>query len=260
MPGFDDALLRACRDQTIQNREQPVYGLVTAKVDRIEDDGTYRLKFHGMNGQDDDDQSAPARVMMPMAGTRRGIHFFPEKGDEVIVGFQVGDTNTPIILGAVWNRDDPPPNQAQQSASNNIRTIVSRSNHELTFDDTAGAEKITLKSQAGHQVVLDDAPGRAKITVSTPGGRSVVLDDTPPGSIAIETPTCQITLQDPGTLSIEAAVAINLSAPTITISGTSITITSASGSTMIDGQVFLLHTHMTPNNQIPNMTGIVTPA
>jgi phage baseplate assembly protein gpV len=253
-----DALARALAPQSAQNREQKVFGLVTARVDRIEDDGTYRLKLFGMNGQDDDDHSAPARVMMPMAGGGRGIHFFPEPGDEVVVGFQTGDTNIPIILGGVWNRDDKPPDQAKQSAQNDVRTIVSRSGHELTLDDTAGSEKVTLKSQGGQTVVLDDAPGRAKITISTDAGRTIELDDTPPGKISIRTPSCQITLGEPGALKIEATTSITLSAPVITLGGTAVSVGGGAGSTMIDGAPFKLHTH-TPLVSVPGVTGPVGP-
>lgn len=244
MADHDDPLARALAPQTYQSREQKVHGLVTAKVDKIEDDGTYRLKFHGMNGQDDDDQSAPARVMMPMAGGKRGFHFFPEKGDEVVVAFHVGDTNNPIILGAVWNKNDKPPDQAKQSADNNIRTVVSRSGHELTFDDTAGSEKVTLKSQSGHTVVLDDSPTGPKLTLQSSGGRTVVLDDTPPGKITIETPTCQLTLSDAGgTVTVAATAAINLNAPVISLNGTMVNLGGSPGSATIEGVPFRLHTH-----------------
>lgn len=244
MGDHDDFLVRAYAPQTYQNREGRVHGLVTAKVEKIEDDGTYRLKFHGMNGQDDDDHSAPARVMMPMAGGKRGLHFFPEKGDEVVVGFHVGDTNNPIILGAVWNKNDKPPDQAKQSADNNVRTIVSRSGHELTFDDTPGSEKVTVKTQGGHSIVLNDAPMSPQVTIASNGGRTVVLDDTPPGKLSIQTLTCQITLSDAGgTVSIEATAAINLNAPSISLNGTAVSIGGGAGTAMIDGAPFKLHTH-----------------
>ena len=234
-----DALTRAFAPQSAQSREQRVQGLVTARVEKIEDDGTYRLKFFGMNGQDDDDLSAPARVMMPMAGAKRGIHFLPEPGDEVVVGFQVGDTNTPIILGALWNGGSKPPEQAKQSSRNNVRTIVTRSGHELTFDDTEGAEKVTVKSKGGHSIVLDDAPAAPKVTVSTKLGKSVVMDDTPPGKLSVTTPTCQMVLTDPGELSISATAKITLSAPVITLSAVTIGLNAAA----IEGVAFTTHVH-----------------
>jgi phage baseplate assembly protein gpV len=251
-----DALARAFGPQTSQNREQRVHGIVTARVDKIEEDGTYRLKFFGMNGQDDDDHSAPARVMMPMAGGKRGMHFFPEPGDEVVVGFQVGDTNTPIILGAVWNRDSQPPDQAKQSAQNDIRTIVTRSGHELTFDDTSGAEKITIKSKGGHSIELDDAPASPKMTLSTKLKHTIVLDDTPPGKILIQSPTCQVTMAEPGVITIQATASITLSAPMISLNGAAVGLGSGAGTATIDGMPFKLHTH-TGGTIPPGNTGPV---
>jgi phage baseplate assembly protein gpV len=241
MSAFNDPLGCLLRPQTFQNREQKVASVLTATVERIEDDGTYRLRFFGMNPEEgEDDTSARARVMMPMAGERRGIHFFPEPGDEVVVGFQDGDTNTPIILGSVWNNAAPPPNQAKQSPDNHLRTIVSRSGHEVTFDDTPGSEKVTIKSQAGHTIELDDAPGRSKITMSShAGARRVVLDDTPPGGISLQTLTCEVSLREPGTIAVQSAVSIALNAPLVTINGIP----------------FLFHTHGAPTPT----TGPVTP-
>jgi phage baseplate assembly protein gpV len=254
-----DALARAFAPQSQQNREQRVHSIVTARVEKIEDDGTYRLKFFGMNGSDDDDHSAPARVMAPMAGGGRGIHFFPEPGDEVVVAFQNGDTNNPVILGGVWNRGSAPPSQAKQGSRNDIRTIVTRSGHELTFDDTSGAQKVTVKSQGGHSIVLDDSPASPKITMSSSRGRSVVLDDTLPGTLSIRTPTCQITLAEPGVVSIQATTSILLSAPTLTLASTNLTLVSAAGTTMIDGVPFRLHTHTGGTLTPALITGPVVP-
>src|SRR5262245_6538242 len=123
-------------DQNEKRRDRPLHGIVTAKVSGRMADGTYELAYLSMGG---DAPSAPARVMMPMTGPRRGAYFMPEVGDEVVVGFDAGDTNMPVILGAVWNNEAPFPDQAKPSSDNNVRTIVSRSGHELTFDDTSGA-------------------------------------------------------------------------------------------------------------------------
>lgn len=239
----DDPLARLHAPATAQARLEQVQGLVTARVDRIEDDGTYRLRYFGMNGQDSDEVSAPARVMMPMAGGRRGVHFLPEPGDEVVVGFHAGETSMPIILGALWNRDDRPPSQARQSTENNIRTIVSRSGHELTFDDTSGAQKVTLRTQGGHTVTLDDAPGRTKITIQSSRAHTVTLDDGPPGQISIQGPGGQIVMTDAGTVSVEATISLSLAAPTIGIAANALTLSSAVGTTIIDQRPFLQHEH-----------------
>lgn len=168
--------------QLAQARERLVHGLVTARVRSIEAGGVYRLDYLTMG---DDLPSALARVMMPMAGANRGTYFFPEVGDEVVVAFELGNTNLPIILGGVWNNESPVPDQAQQSTDNNVRTIVTRSGHQLTFNDTPAGEKVTLKSSSGHTIELDDTPGLGKVSIQSAGGQLVVLDDSPAGGLTI---------------------------------------------------------------------------
>jgi uncharacterized protein involved in type VI secretion and phage assembly len=243
-----EPLERLLEPQTAQARQQPVHGLVTAIVRAIEDDGTYRLDYLTMGS---DEPSAPARVMMPMAGGKRGMHFFPEKGDEVVVAFELGDTNLPVILGAVWNNNDRPPDQAKQSPDNHVRTIVSRSGHELTFDDTPGAEKITLKSKSGH-----------KVTLRTARGAALILDDTPPGSVTLRTAGgSQITISDAdGITTISAPLQIQFQSSLITLQANAIQLTTTgvvtSSTVVIDGKPFGAHTHNIPP---ATPTGPVTP-
>jgi phage baseplate assembly protein gpV len=251
-----DPLIRAFAPQSRQNRDQAVHSVVTGRVVKIEEDGTYRVNLFGINGQDDDVHSAPARVMMPGAGGNRGVHIFPEPGDEVVVAFHAGDTNNPIILGGVWNRDSLPPEQAKQSARNDIRTIVSRINHELTFNDSPGGGKVTLKSQNGSAVEFDDSGQSVTITIHTPQQRRVVLDDTNGGRIQIETPTCQLTLAEPGKVDIRATASITLSAPIISLDAGSVSVGQAPGTAMIEGTPFRLHTH-TGGTITPGVTGPV---
>lgn len=170
-------------------REPRYRSVITAKVTRIQDDGLYELMYLGTASPDDPEDrtvQVDARVMAPMAGKARGAFMMPDVGDEVVVAFEDGDPNQPIILGGVWNRESPPPAQAKQSPKNHVRTIVSRSGHELTFDDSPGGGKVTLRSKGGPVVVLDGSTatvksGQAEIVLGPGGvitisGTSITLD------------------------------------------------------------------------------------
>ena len=216
-------------------RENRVFGLVTAIVSDIQDDGTYLVRYLNMGG---DRPSAPARVMMPMAGGRRGTYFMPEIGDEVIVAFELGDTSLPIILGAVWNENDQPPDQAQPSPDNHVRTIVSRSGHEVTFDDTPGGEKVTIRTKGGHEIELDDTPP-GRVGLRSRGGAGLEISDAA-GSLTIRAPT-SISLECPN-ISINASGgSMSMSAP----AGLRINTTgSIMGSTfMVENTPFTQHIH-----------------
>jgi uncharacterized protein involved in type VI secretion and phage assembly len=91
-----------------------------------------------------------------MAGKERGAYFPFEIDDEVLVGFIDGCIDRPVILGALWSDQDPPPGEIDTSDSNNTRAIVSREGSRLAFDDTKGQTKVLLKSAGGIEIVLDD--------------------------------------------------------------------------------------------------------
>src|SRR5947208_3370456 len=188
--------------QIQQSVERRIDGIVAAKVASIDQDGSYRLEYLSMG---DGQSSSPARVMMPMAGNKRGMHFLPEPGDEVVVAFENGDLCLPIILGAVWNSDSPVPTQADASPTNNTRTIVSRKGHELTFDDTSASPKVTFKSSSGHLIEMNDAPGQGKVTIKSARGHSIELEDTR-GTVRIKTSSgVSFTLDDvAGSATLEA--------------------------------------------------------
>jgi uncharacterized protein involved in type VI secretion and phage assembly len=133
-----------------------------------------------VTGSDDRAHSYWARIATLDAGKKRGTFFVPEVGDEVLVAFEHGDLDRPIVLGGLWNAVDTPPEAVDAAGKNNIRAIHSRSGHVITLDDdTDGAKaKVSIKSQGGHEVVLDDASGGEKISITSKGGHGVTLDDT----------------------------------------------------------------------------------
>jgi len=143
-------------------RDAPMFGLMFAEVTGIHDDG-YELKW--LSGSLTA-KSAPARVATLMAGDGRGSFFMPEVGDEVVVGFELGNIDRPVILGALWSDQDKPPQQADTSATNHVRTIVSRAGHEITFDDSP-AGKIMIKTKGGMEITLNEVG--PKITIKTTG-------------------------------------------------------------------------------------------
>ncbi len=90
------------------------------------------------------------RVSQPWAGLGYGGLAIPRIGQEVIVDFLEGDPDRPIVVGRVYNGDNPAP---QSLPANKVRTSI-RSNtykgkgfNEITMDDTAGKEHFYMKSQ-----------------------------------------------------------------------------------------------------------------
>jgi uncharacterized protein involved in type VI secretion and phage assembly len=207
-------------------------GIVIGLVSDLDDEenlGRVKVTYPHL----EDQESYWARLAAPMAGAGRGTFFRPEKGDEVLVGFEHGDPRRPYILGSLWSQVDQPPEDTGPRTENNVRLIQSRSGHIIKLDDTKGKEKIEILSQDGHQVRLDDTPGSQKIEIIATGGQQVIIDTTGDqiqivcsnGQVKVEArsvevkATTSINLEATGTMSLKAA-SLNVEATTaLTLKG-----------------------------------------
>jgi type VI secretion system secreted protein VgrG len=69
--------------------------------------GRVRLRFHWDREQASDDKSSlPVRVMQP---NLPGSMLIPRVGWEVLVAFEQGDPDRPVVIGRAWNGKHPPP-------------------------------------------------------------------------------------------------------------------------------------------------------
>jgi Rhs element Vgr protein len=114
-----------------------------------------------------------ARMARPDAGKDRGYVFWPEIGDEVVVGFFDGDPRHPVILGALHgSRNALPGFTGKPTDENHKRALVSRSGCVLGFDDEK--KQITLQTPAGQKLLLDD-DGKSAV-LADEHGNTITLD------------------------------------------------------------------------------------
>jgi phage baseplate assembly protein V len=106
-----------------------------------------------------------ARRTTLAAGDGRGTWFTPDTGDEVLVSFENGNPKLPIVIGALWNASQRPPESKPE------RTVL-KTKHGTTivFDDGSGAVEIDdkvrvsasrIEIQAG---IVDVDAGLARFT------------------------------------------------------------------------------------------------
>ncbi|MCP4550273.1 MAG: hypothetical protein GY835_27755 [bacterium] len=112
----------------------------------------------------DSEQTAWVRMMVPHAGADRGWYMLPELEDEVLIGYEHGDTNYPVVLGCLYNKENAPLQEAV-SSDNNIKMFQTRSGNKIVFNDEEGAEQITISQKDGeNQIVLDMSGPSISIT------------------------------------------------------------------------------------------------
>jgi uncharacterized protein involved in type VI secretion and phage assembly len=153
-----------------------VYGVAAGIVTNNKDPnklGQIKVRFPWLS---DKNESNWVRVATLMSGKQMGSFFLPEVGDEVLVAFENGNINAPYVIGCLWNGKTKPP-ETNKDGKNNIRTIKSRSGHEIRFDDTDQKEKLEIKTKSGHYISLDDTSSKGKIDIQTKAGHKFVMDD-----------------------------------------------------------------------------------
>jgi uncharacterized protein involved in type VI secretion and phage assembly len=125
-------------------------GLVPALVTNNKDPdkiGRAKVKFTTMDGSV---ESGWARVVTLGGGKQRGMVFMPEINDEVLVGFEQGDTRRPVILGGLFSKVKELPTSDNVDADKskvNYRRITSRlgSVIELADGEQDTTQHILLK-------------------------------------------------------------------------------------------------------------------
>lgn len=154
------------RDIELASERARWYGLYPALVvDLVDPDarGRIKVKFPGF-GSGGAQVTAWATLLSPYADKDQGLEILPEVDSQVVVGFEAGDATRPYIVGCCWNGKAALPEAA--AAPNNKRLLKTRSGSLLEFDDTQGAEKVTLSMQNGHQLVMDAGAQEVSLTHS----------------------------------------------------------------------------------------------
>ncbi|HTR16327.1 MAG TPA: phage baseplate assembly protein V [Acetobacteraceae bacterium] len=201
-----------------QERSGRIYGVVVGLVTNNQDPenlSRVKVKFPWLS---DTDESAWARVAMPMAGNQRGICFLPEVNDEVLVMFEQGDVRVPYVVGALWNGKDAPP-VLNGDGQNNVRIIKSRSGHVVKLNDADGKETIEIIDKSTKNSVVIDT---AKNTVTVTSDKDITLS-APKGTIKLDAQKVEIASSE--ATQVKAGGNMNLeSGATMTVKGSTVNI------------------------------------
>lgn len=175
--------------------------------------GRVRVKFkwHGLSAKaSDTDRTAPIRVAQGWAGEKRGFHLLPRVGDEVVVAFEGGDPERPIIIGSLFNEKNAPaglPDEAAQLVlrSRSLPGGKSENFNELRFDDCCGSERVFLQAERDLEESIKnnvkiDIGNRGEVTAKSGylievGGASLEIK---PDSVKLKLGAAQLTFDAAG--------------------------------------------------------------
>ena len=106
-------------------------GVVTNNNDP-EQMGRVRVKYPSLS---DSEESAWARIASVSAGNARGLMMLPQPDEEVIVGFEHGDTRRPIVIGSLFNGKDKPGADLLQNRDGSFALLSNEKAHIHTKKD-----------------------------------------------------------------------------------------------------------------------------
>jgi type VI secretion system secreted protein VgrG len=204
----------------------------------------------------------------------RGFMFIPEIGDQVLLCFRYNDPDRPFVLGSIYHGKtaggggaDNNTKSLSTKSGNTIQlydkkgeeciTVKTPSLHTIEMNDKKGEEKITIKTQGKHTIELDDKKGAERININTTGlhvielddkkgAESITVKDKKNNTININTAGNIITIIDKNknkvvmnanddSINITANASINMDAPSINMTATTISMLAKGAITMNAG-------------------------
>lgn len=116
--------------------------------------GRIKVQFHwDRQGKKDANSSCWVRVAQVWAGNRWGAFFWPRIGHEVVVAFEEGDPDRPLVVGSVYNDKNMPPVHLPINASlGGFKSCIVGGDpltqfNAVVFHDTPGVEYVEVHSK-----------------------------------------------------------------------------------------------------------------
>jgi Rhs element Vgr protein len=142
-----------------------------------------------------------ARLATFYASKGFGAHFYPEPGDEVVVGFMNDDPRFPMVLGSVYSTGRAPATPPEEK--NDLKELVTRGKLTLSFDDANGVLEIRTPK---HHIRLDDKAGEVRVEDGNKNRVTLAKD-----GITVESAS-DLTLKAKANVSVQAGGNLSLKA------------------------------------------------
>jgi type VI secretion system secreted protein VgrG len=122
--------------------------------------GRVKVQFHwDREGQRNERSSCWIRVSQVWAGAGWGAMFIPRIDQEVIVDFEEGDPDRPIITGRVYHGTNTPPyalpEEKTKSTIKSDSSLGGGGSNEFRFEDKSGEEEIYLHGQKDWTIAIE---------------------------------------------------------------------------------------------------------
>ncbi|WP_172327968.1 type VI secretion system Vgr family protein [Mangrovicoccus sp. HB161399] len=143
--------------------------------------GRIRIQFHWDRlGGSDETSTCWVRHMTPWSGKNWGMIHIPRIGQEVVVQFEEGDPDRPLVTGMLYNADTMPPwGLDGAKTQSGIKTNSSKGGggyNELMFEDKKDEELVRFQAETDYeQIVKNDATITVGSDKKDPGNMTLTV-------------------------------------------------------------------------------------
>ncbi|MEM7367444.1 MAG: type VI secretion system tip protein VgrG [Bacteroidota bacterium] len=195
----------------------PMHGIQNATVKQIAGEEDNQLKvLIELSQLESGKNEIWARLSTMYATDQAGTFFYPETGDEVVVGFVNGNPDSAVILGSLYNSNSKNP-PFTPDENNTHKAIVTKNQLKITFDDEKKVIQIT--TPGNNQMTFSDEDG--SITISDQNDNSIKMSSS---GIDINSATSinisaqeNINIQATANLTLAAQAEAKLNGATVTV-------------------------------------------
>lgn len=160
-----------------------VAGIITGLVkENWDEEHPGMVKVEYFLGESGKNLTGWVPVAVPYAGNEYGYYALPEIGTEVVLAFQMGNRNCPIVLGCIWNRQNTLPTETANE-NNTVKKLLTKGGCEIQFSEEEGKEQILIHTPKGLNLLLEDE--NETIMLSDRDGKSGVSVDAKNGAVTL---------------------------------------------------------------------------
>lgn len=156
-----------------------VIGIVKENWDK-EHPGMVKVEY--FLGEKGKNQTGWVPVAVPYAGKEYGSYALPEIGSEVVLAFQMGNRNCPVVIGCIWSKKNPVPKETAND-KNTVKRLCTKGGCEIVFSEEAGKEQILIETPKNLKILLEDE--KETIKVSDKDGKNGIAIDTKQGTLTL---------------------------------------------------------------------------
>lgn len=170
-------------DWTINRADEKIYSITTGLVKNNWDDehpGMVRAEyFLGTQGKN---VTGWIPVAVPYAFKDCGMYMLPEIGSEVVIAFNMGDRNCPVVIGCLWNQKNELPKETA-TEKNTIKRFKTKGGCEVVFEEEKDKEAVEVHTPAGLRIRIEDE--KQTIAIEDREKKTGILMDAKEGGIKL---------------------------------------------------------------------------